>query len=159
MNLSVSGYADEDRPLGAYGALSGAFGAGLAVAVVALARSNRLPERVATQDLALIGVATHKLSRLVTKDKVTSVLRAPFTRYQQPAGHGELEERARGQGLQRAIGELLTCPYCVAQWIAGAFTVGMVTAPRPTRLIAGIYAAETISDFLQLAYRAAEEKT
>jgi hypothetical protein len=50
------------------------------------------------------------------------------------------------------------CPYCVAQWVAAAFTVGLVAAPRPIRFLAGIYAAETLSDFLQLAYRPAEER-
>jgi hypothetical protein len=34
----------------------------------------------------------------------------------------------------------------------------MVGAPRLTRFVAGIYAAETVSDFLQLAYSAAEER-
>jgi alkylhydroperoxidase family enzyme len=157
--VSFAGYADEERPLPAYAALSGTFGGGLAIAIVALARSERLPERVETRDLALAGIATHKLSRLITKDKVTSFMRAPFTRYQEPAGHGELEEAARGKGIQRALGELLSCPYCVAQWIAAGFTIGLVTSPRVTRLVAGIYVAETISDFLQAAYRAAEERT
>jgi Protein of unknown function (DUF1360) len=40
----------------------------------------------------LHGLATQKASRLIATDKVTSFLRAPFTRYQEPAGHGELEE-------------------------------------------------------------------
>ena len=30
-------------------------------------------------DLVLVTVATHKLSRLVAKDRITSTLRAPFT--------------------------------------------------------------------------------
>jgi hypothetical protein len=42
--------------------------------------------------------------------------------------------------------------------VAAAFSVGLVAAPRPTRLVAAMYAAETVSDFLQLAYRAAEER-
>jgi hypothetical protein len=35
----------------------------------------------------------------------------------------------------------------------------MVGAPDLTRLIAFIYSAETVSDFLQLAYTAAEDAT
>ena len=38
------------------------------------------------------------------------------------------------------------------------FAVGMVTAPRLTRMAAYVLTAETISDFLQLGYRAAEER-
>jgi hypothetical protein len=33
-----------------------------------------------------------------------------------------------------------------------------LAAPRATRIVAGIYVAETISDVLQLAYRAAEDQ-
>ncbi len=80
---------------------------------------RRIPERVGVGDLVLMGVATHKLSRLITKDRVTSFARAPFTRYEEPAGHGEIEEHARGTGMRRAVGQLLTCPYCISQWVAG----------------------------------------
>jgi Protein of unknown function (DUF1360) len=154
---AVAGYAPhEQRPLAAYAGLTAAFGAALGGALVALRRE--LPERISAGDLALAGIATHKVSRLLAKDKDTSSIRAPFTRYQEPAGHGELEEAPRGSGARHAIGELLVCPYCLSQWIAAGFVVGLVAAPRPTRVVAGIYAAETLSDFLQLAYRAAEDR-
>jgi hypothetical protein len=154
---AVAGYAPQDeRPLAAYTGLTAAFGVALGGALVALRR--RLPERIDARDLALAGIATHKLSRLLAKDKVTSFIRAPFTRYEEPAGQGELEEAPRGSGARYAIGELLVCPYCLAQWVATGFVVGLVAAPRPTRVVAGIYAAETLADFLQLAYAAAEDR-
>ena len=65
--------------------------------LAALHRSGReLPERVGLGDVVLVATATQKLSRLITRDRVTSFLRAPFTRYQEAAGHGEVEEAARG---------------------------------------------------------------
>jgi hypothetical protein len=157
---AVRGYAPhEHRPLGAYTGLTVAFAASLGGALAALKAAGRdLPERPSAADLALTGVATHKVSRLLAKDKVTSFIRAPFTRYQEPAGHGELEEAPRGTGGRYAVGELLVCPYCLAQWVAAGFAVGLVAAPRTTRFVAGIYAAETFSDFLQLAYQAAEDR-
>jgi hypothetical protein len=145
----------EHRPLAGYAAISGAFAAALAAALLS---GRPLPERIDARDLLLAGVATHKVSRLIAKDKVTSFLRAPFTRFQEPAGHGELEEAARGCGLRFATGELLVCPYCLAQWVAGAFTVGYVHAPRVTRLLATMWAMHAIADALQLAYAAAEER-
>jgi len=145
----------EHRPLAGYAAISGAFAAALAAALVS---GRPLPARIDARDLLLAGVATHKVSRLIAKDKVTSFLRAPFTRFQEPAGHGELEEAARGRGLRFATGELLVCPYCLAQWVAGAFTVGYVHAPRVTRLLATMWAMHAIADALQLAYAAAEER-
>jgi hypothetical protein len=151
---------DEHRPLAGYAVLSGAFAAALGAALLEARRSGRLlPERIDTRDLILAGVATHKISRLIAKDKVTSFLRAPFTRYQQSAGHGEVDEAARGRGLRRAAGELLVCPYCLAHWIAAGFTLGYVRAPGPTRLLAGMWTIHTIADALQLAYVAAERRS
>ena len=145
--------AAEHRPLAGYAALSGTLAAAFAAGLV----SARLPERIAPQDVVLAGVATHKLSRLIAKDKVTSFIRAPFTEFQEPSGKGEIEEKPRGRGLRLATGELLVCPYCVAQWIAAGFAVGYVRAPRFTRLLAGMYTMYAISDGLQFAYLAADE--
>ena len=114
---------------------------------------GELPERYTLTDLALAGVATHKVSRTIAKEKVTSWIRAPFVRYREPAGFGELDEQPRGSGLRLATGELLVCPYCLGHWVASAFGVGLVGAPRVTRLIAFVLTAETIADFLQLAYK------
>jgi hypothetical protein len=157
----ISGYAEpsERPPFAAYGAFAGLFSTGFAATVLAAKRSGRgLPERVAAGDLLLIGTATHKLSRLVAKDKVTVFMRAPFTQYQEKGGPAEVEERPRGRGLRRAIGELLVCPYCLGLWISGGFHVGLLFAPRETRLAASMLSALTISDFQQIAYKAAEER-
>jgi hypothetical protein len=135
------------------------FGAAFVGSLVAAERSGRkLPEAIGTRDVILAGVATHKVSRLISKDKITSFIRAPFVRYQEPTGQGEVSEEVRGTGLRKSLGELLNCPYCLGQWVAGAFAVGLVAAPRPTRLVAAMYTAETLADFLQLAYVAAEER-
>jgi Protein of unknown function (DUF1360) len=152
--------ADDQRPLAGYTVLTASFGTAMAAALLAARRSGReLPERIGPQDVVMAGVATHKVSRLLAKDKVTSFVRAPFTRFQDKAGHGELDEQARGRGLRRATGELLVCPYCLAQWISGAFTVGYVFAPRLTRLLAGMWTVHAIADAAQLAYSAAEKRS
>jgi len=44
------------------------------------------------------------------------------------------------------------------QWISAGFAVGLVAAPRQTRFVPGIYVAETVSEVLQLAYKAAEDR-
>jgi hypothetical protein len=152
-------YSDAPMPLRDYAGLTALFNVAMVGGLALAERSGRrIPERVSAGDLVLIGVATHKLSRLITKDRVTSFVRAPFTRYEEPAGHGELEEHARGTGMRRAVGQLLTCPYCVSQWVAGGLTLGLVAARRPTRLAAALFAAVTISDALQLAWKAAETR-
>lgn len=154
---ATAGYSPgEDRPLASYSALTGVFGVGFAASLwLVFRRRGELPESYGLLDILMVGIATHKVSRLITKDKVTAFVRAPFTRYEEPAGHGELDEAPRGNGLRHAVGELLVCPYCVGQWVVAGFAVGMVGAPRLTRLLALVFTGHAISDFLQLAYRAA----
>jgi hypothetical protein len=155
----TSGYAPgEQRPLAAYAVLSGSFFASLAAALAAARIAVLQLDRPAAADIVIYGLATQKVSRLLAKDKVTSFLRAPFTRFQESAGYGELEEAPRGGGLRYAVGELLVCPYCLAQWVVGAITIGAVFAPRTTRVLSAMWAAQAIADGAQLAYSAAEER-
>lgn len=157
---AFAGYAEpEERPpFRTYAALAATFNAAFAGALVAARRSGRLPDRVSAQDVVLIGTASHKLSRLIAKDKVTSFARAPFTEYQGRGGPAEVEEQARGEGVRRAVGELLTCPYCLGLWASGGFHAGLMFAPRVTRIAASALTALTLSDFLQIAYKAAEDR-
>jgi hypothetical protein len=152
----TEGYAPpgEERPLLPYATLTTAFNVGLAAVLL---RSHRVP-KLTTRDIVLIGVASQRLSRTVTRDKVTSFVRAPFTRFHRKAGHGELDESPRGEGARYAIGELLVCPYCLSTWVAGAFLAGMAVSPRRTRAVAGLFTAIAVADLLQLGYRAAEER-
>jgi hypothetical protein len=154
-----AGYNGAHHPLGPYALLTVALNSGLAAFVVVLSRSGKqLPASVDVRDVALIGVATHKLSRLISKDRVTSFIRAPFTRYEKSSGPSEVSEEPRGTGMRRAIGELLVCPYCVGQWVAALLFGGLVTAPRTTRFISSIYASLTISDVLQIVYKLGQEQ-
>jgi hypothetical protein len=110
-----------------------------------------------TRDLALVSLATHKVARLIAKDRVTSTVRAPFTRFQEDAGPGEVSEAARGRGMRRAVGELLVCPYCLGLWVATFFTAGLIVAPRTTRWVASVLTAVFGADLLQIAYKKAED--
>ena len=155
------GYAAPQKrpPLGPYAAAMAIFNGLFVAGLVAARRSGRqLPEEVGAGDIALVGVASHKVSRLISKDKVTSPLRAPFTELEGSGGPGELEERARGGPVRKAIGELLICPYCIGLWVVTAFSFGLLFAPRVTRFVASVFSALTVSDFFQVAYKAAEEK-
>jgi hypothetical protein len=157
----MSGYAPPEKqpPFGPYLAFMSIFASLVGAALALARRSDReLPARVDPGQLLLVGTASHKLSRLIAKDKVTSPLRAPFTELEGKGGPAELEETSRGTGLRKAIGELLICPFCLDLWVVAAFSVGLLFAPRVTRFIASLFAALTISDFFQIAYRSAEDK-
>jgi hypothetical protein len=147
----------QHRPLRSYALLTGGFGALFGGFVIR--NRDSMPDHVAAGDLLLIGAATHKLARLVAKDLVISFIRAPFTRYE---GGGivsaEVSEQPRGKGLRYALGELLTCPFCMGQWIVAGFVAGLVKVPGPTRVVASTFTALGIADFLQLAYKASADR-
>jgi hypothetical protein len=149
---------DRERPLGGYAAMMGAFTTASAGFAVVLQRSGRaVPERMRLEDLALVAVASQKAARLIAKDRVTSTLRAPFTRFQDDAGPGEVDEAARGTGMRRAVGELLVCPYCLGLWASAGFTAALLLTPRATRWTMAVLAAHAAADALQIAYAKAEQ--
>jgi uncharacterized protein DUF1360 len=153
------GYAPgEDKPLASYGVLMSVFSALAGGFAAWFRRSGRdLPERIDGRDFALLTVASHKAARLITKDKVTSAVRAPFTKYQGPGGPGEVEEAPRGEGLRHVVGELLVCPYCLGMWTSAFMTAGLLVAPRFTRWICSVLAIFFGADVLQIAYKRAED--
>ena len=149
------GYDGGEEPLPSYAALAGLFNLILAVFLLVARKSRRpIPERIEVRDIALLGVATHKLSLLLAQDAVTSPLRAPFTELQEKQSPKNVDEKPRGKGLRRSIGELITCKFCVGQWVASFFTYGLVFAPAVTRLVASIFAIVALSDHLHQTYKA-----
>jgi hypothetical protein len=149
------GYGGEEQRLYSYSTLMGLFNLIFAVFLLLVKGTGRaLPERVDAKDLVLLGVATHKLSLIGAQDAVTSPLRAPFTELQEKESPKSLDEKPRGRGLRRSVGELLTCQFCLGMWVASFFTYGLVLAPRVTRLIATVFTVVTISDHLHQTYKA-----
>jgi hypothetical protein len=110
-------------------------------------------------DLLLVGLATHRLSRLLTKDRVTTPLRAPFTEYEGPGAPGEVNERPVGTGIRRSVAELLSCPFCISVWVATAASFGLHLAPRPTRFVLTTAGAVSIADTLQYVSTGLEQRT
>jgi len=151
-------YGRDDHPLRGYLAVIATYSAVVGgLAALGRARGVRLPKRVDARDVALLAVATHKVSRTISKDSVTSPLRAPFTRFQGSSGPGELKEEVRGTGVQKAVGELITCPFCLDQWVATGFLAGLVAAPRATRWLAATFAVRAGADALQFGYAALQK--
>ncbi len=149
------GYGGDEQRLRSYAALSGLFNLIFGVfLLIARGAGRPIPERVDMKDIALLGVATHKLSSLVSNDAITSPIRAPFTEFQEKQSPKNVEEEPRGEGIRRSIGELITCQFCLGTWMASFFTYGLVLAPRVTRLFATIFAVLTISDHLHQTYKA-----
>ena len=149
------------QPVGSHAVMLGIYFALLAVGTL-LARSagRELPDEVSVKDLVTMALGTHKISRAITKESVTSPLRAPFTEHAGQAGPAEVMDEPRDEegAMRHAVGELLTCPFCLDVWIVSAFGLGLVVAPRLTRLVAGSFSALAGADFLQLAYARAQQE-
>jgi hypothetical protein len=135
----------DERPLPEYATLAGVYGVVLAGFLV-LAR-NRLPERIGFGDMVRVGVASYKLGRLIAKEDVAAFVRAPVTESDESG-----DEEPKGEGLQRALGELLTCPYCTGVWVAAGLTYGLVLFPRQTRVVTAIFGAQAVADFLNAGF-------
>lgn len=151
--------AEHDRGPGGHVAILIAYGM-LVVAIAGLSvlTGKILPGKMSTRDLVVTGAAAHKLSRTLTKDAVTSPLRAPFTEHEGDGGPGEVMESPKhSEGLRGSLGELLTCPFCFDVWTITALTVGHVFAPRVTQVCVDALAALAGADFLHLAYAKAQQ--
>ncbi len=146
----------EPRPLaGDLGAMGVYLGLVSAAGAAVRASGRELPERIPAADAFLLTVATFRLARRIAKDPVTAPIRAPFTTFQGPSGHAEIAEEVREHGgVKHAVGELLTCPFCLAQWVGTGFVLGYVAAPKATRLAALTMTMVAGSDVLQFVYDA-----
>lgn len=138
----------EERPLASYALLLAAHVGLVGSALVLAHRRGRLPGRLGPADLAAGAVATYKLSRLVTRSSVAGPLRAPFSRGAEPAGPAEVVEDVDGQGLRKAVGELLTCPFCFGHWVATGYCLGLAFAPEITRTTAAMLCIDAGADLL-----------
>jgi Protein of unknown function (DUF1360) len=142
----------DPRPLHGYEFILGSY-AFLSVTAVALLKQHKSgTQRLSIRRLVLMAVATQHLSRVIAKDSVLAPLRAPFTRFVEPTGEGEVMEEAVGHGLRHAIGELLTCPYCLAQWTASGLVAGTIAFPNLTEALTAVCTVARVSDYLQVAY-------
>ncbi len=113
---------------------------------------RKAPDGLSVKDAVMMAVAIHKLSRLLTKDPVTSPIRAPFAVHEGVSGPAELADEPRGRGAGKTIGELVTCPFCAEVWIGTGMTAGLVFLPTMTRLVMGTFAAVAGADILQYVH-------
>ena len=146
----------EPPPYRAYATIAGTFMAGLG-AVSGLAAARKRPRREMTAvDLALLGLATFKASRTVTRDRVTSFVREPFVEGE--AYDGEDEKPTHETEMKQAIGELVTCTRCIGTWIGAGLASTQILAPRTGRLLTTVLAAGAVNDFLLAAFSALTAK-
>ena len=139
-------------PQAPYAAIMGTYFAGLAGAgLLARALGREAPD-LRPIDLAVLGAATFKAARTISRDDVASFIREPFV-------EGDEENPVETGDLRQAIGELVTCSRCVGTWVAAGLTTTQVVAPRFGRLVAWSLAAAGANDFLQAGFVALTRKS
>jgi hypothetical protein len=50
------------------------------------------------------------------------------------------------------VGELLTCPFCIGQWVGTAWVAGLAFAPRASRWAAATMSVVAVADVLQFGW-------
>ena len=83
--------------------------------------------------LVLFSFASFRLTRLIVYDKITKFLRAPFIEeLEVPEEDGSLVTytKIKGSGLQKWIGELLSCYWCTGVWMTAFLLLLYYWAPK-----------------------------
>jgi hypothetical protein len=151
---------EEALPVASYAGLMAFYGAMFTFLLAQARKDDKLSEPLTWRELFVFSLAVFHLSRTLSKGWITIPLRAAFAKYEEPSVlPSEVHETARGKGLQRVIGELVTCPFCLGTWVGLGLGYGWVFAPRGTRLLTSISALGAVSNFLHLAYAFACKKS
>jgi uncharacterized protein DUF1360 len=134
----------------------GTFASGLAGAALLARVLGREPRELDPLDLVVLGAATFKAARTISRDEVASFIREPFV---EGEAHEGGEDPVATGDLRQAIGELVTCSRCIGTWVAGGLTATQMVAPRFGRVLTWSLAAAGTNDFLQAAFAALTNKS
>jgi hypothetical protein len=134
----------------------GTFVAGLGTAGLLAKALGRDPLEQRPLDLVMLGAATFKAARTISRDEVTSFLREPFVEGQ---AHEGGEDPVQNGGMRQAVGELVTCSRCIGTWVAAGLTGTQVLLPGFGRLLTWTLAAAGMNDFLQAGFAALTSKS
>ena len=85
-------------------------------------------------DLALSGLATYRLTRLITRDTITAPLREKVWEKHPP--HSS------------KLGYVLTCEWCSSIYAASALEICRIISPRLTKTAEAILAASAVAGLL-----------
>jgi Protein of unknown function (DUF1360) len=143
-------------PHTAYAAIMGTFASGIAGAAIAARLLGQEPREHGALDLVVLGAATFKAARTISRDEVASFIREPFV---EGEAHEGGEDPVATGDLRQAIGELVTCSRCIGTWVAGGLTATQMVAPRFGRVLTWSLAAAGTNDFLQAAFAALTNKS
>jgi hypothetical protein len=104
--------------------------------------------KLSAMDLALLGLATYRLGRLIAYDRVMEPFRQFVTEtVPDSTGAGESVD-PKGEGFQQAMGQLVCCPICAGTWVAALLTYLFFIFPGPTRVFLIMTSVIAIAEIL-----------
>ncbi|MCL5110632.1 MAG: DUF1360 domain-containing protein [Chloroflexi bacterium] len=104
-------------------------------------------------DLFLLGLASYRTGRVLAYERVAEAIRAPFTKtVPDDSGFGETVV-AKGKGVQWSLGELFSCPICLATWVGAGLLYALDLIPRPARIYVN---AMSVAGVAELVYGLSE---
>lgn len=152
VSQSEDGRVEEDRNGLGGRALKLSVAAGfLAASGVAGRRHTRKTDLLDPLELSLTALAAHRIGRMIAFEKVAEPVREPFTATVPDQSGADETVVARGRGMQWAIGQLLSCPICIATWSALGLSIGHRVLPGPTRFLVRVLAIAGIAELNYLA--------
>lgn len=96
--------------------------------------------QLGAMDLVLLSLATFRLGRLISYDRVMEPLRQFFTEtVPDPTGAGD-NVVPKGVGVQNSLGQLICCPICAGTWVAAGLVYLLYLFPDATRVFMTIMA-------------------
>ncbi|GAC1313366.1 MAG: hypothetical protein NVSMB27_49350 [Ktedonobacteraceae bacterium] len=140
----------EKQPYGYYTFLIAIYQALFGLFLIFYRGKNQKLEHITPLDLTMLGLATLRISKTISEDEITTVLREPLVEVK------EGQKQPRGRGLRWALGKLVLCPTCTGTWVAAFLSYALHLFPRQTRPFLAIMSAsgfEQLSDaVLSLLY-------
>ncbi len=136
-----------------YTSLTGIFMGLFALFTFTRGRKHDLVE-IKPFDLVQLGLASYRLGRMVSYDKVFEAYRAPFTRTVPDPSGEDMTVVPRGKGTRSAIGELIACPICAGTWIAAGLVYALNLFPSATRTFLAIASSIGLAEVINAATEA-----
>ncbi|MDA8218890.1 MAG: DUF1360 domain-containing protein [Dehalococcoidales bacterium] len=99
-------------------------------------------------DLILLGLSSYRTGRIIAFERVAEPIRDPFTEtVPDDSGFGETVV-AKGRGVRWAFGELMSCPICLATWVAAGLLYALDLIPRPARIYVGVMSIAGVAEIV-----------
>jgi Protein of unknown function (DUF1360) len=130
-----------------YAAINAVYAALFAGVVLATRERGARTDPITGPELIPLGAATFTVAKVIAREKVGVWMREPFVDDPQGA------KRPRGRGVQRVVGELVTCTRCVGAWSALGVVGLRLASPQAGRVVTNVLAASAANDWLQAGFR------